>query len=96
MAIKQSLEANKSFILDSLPTQELKEEFLKSLESAPETIAVPSTKQQIEDAEASSYISKDMYADVKKEIDGYKPVPKMTPEEEKAAIEEALKNPPKA
>lgn len=95
MAIKQSLEANKSFILDSLPTQELKDDFLKNLENAPETLETPSIEQQVKEAEAPDHVSEDMYAGIKKEIEGYKPAPKMTPEEEKAAIAEALKNPPK-
>ncbi|MHA7102301.1 hypothetical protein [Roseivirga pacifica] len=95
MAIKQSLEANKQFILDSLPTQELKDEFLKNLESAPETVAQPSVEEQIKEAEAPDYVTEEMYAGIKKELTDMTPVPKMTPEEEKAAIEEGLKNPPK-
>ncbi|PWL29065.1 hypothetical protein [uncultured Roseivirga sp.] len=96
MAIKQSLEANKNFILDSLPTQELKDDFLKSLENAPESVEAPSVEQQVKEAEAPDYVTEEMYAGIKTELENMKPVPKMTPEEEKAAIEEGLKNPPKS
>lgn len=95
MAIKQSLEENKSFILDALPTQELKDEFLKSLESAPEKVEQPSLEEQVKEAEAPDYVTKEMYAGIKKELSDMKPLPKMTEAEEKAAIEEGLKNPPK-
>ncbi|WP_420387570.1 hypothetical protein [Roseivirga sp.] len=96
MAIKQSLEENKQFILDSLPTQELKDQFLKNLQDAPEQTEAPTVEQQVKEAEAPKYVPEDLYSDIKKEIENYKPAPKMTSEEEKAVIEEALKNPPKS
>lgn len=96
MAIKQSLEENKQFILDSLPTQELKDDFLKNLQDAPEQVETPSVEQQVKEAEAPEHVPEDLYSDIKKELENYKPAPQMSSEEEKAAIEEALKNPPNA
>ena len=95
MAIKQSLEANKDFILASLPTEELKQEFLKELEKAPEEVQADSLEVQVKEAQAPDHVGEDMYEGIKKELESYKPV-KLSEAEEKAAIEEALKNPPKS
>lgn len=95
MALKESLEENKQFILDSLPTQELKDEFLASLDKVEEPVA-PSTEEQIAEAQAPDHVGEELYEGVKKEISEAKPTPKMTEEEEKAAIEAELKNVPTA
>ncbi|OEK00289.1 hypothetical protein BFP97_01625 [Roseivirga sp. 4D4] len=93
MALKESLEENKQFILDSLPTQELKDEFLASLDKVEEPTA-PSVDEQIAEAQAPDHVSEELYEAVKKELAAVKPIPKMTEEEEKAAIEESLKHVP--
>ena len=95
MAIKQSLEANKDFILESLPTEELKQEFLKELDKAPEEVPSPSLEDQVKEAQAPDHVSEDMYEGIKKQLEAYKPV-RLSEAEEKAAIEEGLKNPPKS
>lgn len=93
MAVKESLEENKQFILDSLPTQELKDEFLAELGKIEEP-APPSVEEQVAEAEAPSYVEKGMYGDIKKELENHKPVAPMSKKEEKAAIEAELKNVP--
>ncbi len=95
MGLKQSLEDNKQFILDSLPTDELKEQFLSNLENVEETTA-PTAEEQTAEAQAPDHISEEMYDSIKKEIEAAPKQVKMSAEEEKAAIEEALKNPPTA
>ncbi|MEQ8909602.1 MAG: hypothetical protein RIC95_10450 [Vicingaceae bacterium] len=96
MSVKQSLEENKQHILDSLPTQELKDQFLAELDKADETPLKPSLDEQIKEAQAPDHISKDMYDSVKAEVEKAQETPKMSKEEEEAAIQEALKNPPKS
>ncbi len=86
MSIKQSLEENKEIILEKLPTEELKQEFLASLNNV-EQPAVPTAEEQIKEAEAQPHVEESMYADIQKELTDYKPVAPMTPEEEQAAIE---------
>lgn len=95
MAIKQSLETNKDFILKSLPTEELKQEFLKVLEKAPESVQSASLDEQVKEAQAPDHVGEELYDGIKKELESYRPV-KSSEEEEKAAIAEALKNPPKS
>ncbi len=95
MAIKQSLEENKDFILESLPTQELKDQFLKEMEKAPTEVVKPSLEEQIKEAEVSEFATADRYEGIKKALENQKPTPKLSVDEEKAAIEEGLKNPPK-
>lgn len=96
MSIKQSLVENKSFILESLPTQELKDQFLKNMESAPDKVEPTNLADQIKEARAPDHVKEELYDGIKKELESYKPAPKMTPEEEKAEIEMGLKNPPKS
>ncbi len=93
MAVKQSLEDNKDFILGTLPTQELKDAFLADLDKVEEP-AAPSVEEQVAEAQAPDHVSEDMYDGIKAEIEAAPPVVKMTEEEEKAAIAEGLKNPP--
>lgn len=93
MAIKQSLEDNKQFILDRLPTQELKDEFLADLEKV-EEITPPSVEEQVAEAQAPHYVSEDMYEEVKKELENQETIKPMSEDEEKAAIEAELKNVP--
>ncbi len=90
MAIKESLDANKDFILESLPTQELKDEFLASLDKV-EDLVPPTVDEQVAEAQAPDHVSEELYEAVKKELASTTPVPKMTAEEEKAAMEESLK-----
>jgi len=85
MPIKESLEENKQFILDSLPSEELKQEFLTSLEKVEET-NLTSVDEQISEAQAPDHISEDMYDAVKKEIEGYQTVAAMSEEETQQAI----------
>ncbi|GHE67578.1 MULTISPECIES: hypothetical protein [Roseivirga] len=92
MAIKQSLIENKSFILESLPTQELKDEFLKSLENAPDKVASPSVEDQLKEAQAPEHVGEELYDSIKKELENYKPAAPMSKEDEKKAIEEELKH----
>lgn len=93
MAIKESLEENKDLILESLPTQELKDEFLASLDKV-EELTAPSAEEQVAEAQAPDHVSEELYEAVKKEISSATVAPRMTESEEKAAIEEALKNVP--
>lgn len=95
MSIKQSLIENKSFILESLPTQELKDQFLKDLDSAPDKAENASLEDQVKEAQAPEHVSEELYDGIKKELENYKPT-KLSPEEEKAEIEKGLKNPPKS
>lgn len=93
MGIKSSLEENKDEILNSLPTQELKDEFLKSLDSVEET-AAPSVEDQVSEAQAPDHVSEDMYDGIKQELESYTPVAPPSEEEQQAMIDEAMKNPP--
>jgi len=93
MAMKESLMDNKDFILESLPTQELKDDFLASLDKVEEP-APTSTAEAIAEAQAPDYVGEDLYEGIKKELENMQPIPKMTAAEEKAAIEEGLKNVP--
>lgn len=93
MSLKQSLLDNKDQILESLPTQELKDAFIADLDKVKDAVA-PKIEDVIKEAQEPEHIVGEMYDEVKKEIEaGVKSV-QMTAEEEKAAIEEALKNPP--
>lgn len=94
MSVKASLEENKQHILDSLPTQELKDQFLADLEKAEEPNLKPSLDEQLKEATAPDHISEDMYDAVKKEVEQGQEAIKMSKEEEEEAIKEALKNPP--
>ena len=91
MAIKESLEENKDFILESLPTEELKQEFLKSLKNAEET-AVGSFDEQVSQAQAPEHVTEDMYEAIKKEIEEKPVVSPMSKAEIEAAMEEEVKN----
>ncbi|MBL4707879.1 MAG: hypothetical protein JKY48_05495 [Flavobacteriales bacterium] len=94
MSIKQSMEENKHHILESLPTQELKDAFIADLDKVEELVA-PSVEELVKEAQSAEHVGEEMYDSIKKEIEtGYTEV-KMSAEEEKAAIEEELKNPPK-
>lgn len=93
MAVKESLEENKQFILDSLPTEDLKNEFLASMDKVEEP-AKPSIEEQVAEAQAPDHVSEELYESVKKEIAASSAMPKMSAEEEKAAIEESLKSVP--
>ncbi|MBO3698054.1 hypothetical protein [Roseivirga sp. E12] len=93
MAIKESLEENKQIILDSLPTEELKQEFLAGLDKVEEP-AAPSVEEQVAEAQAPDHVSEELYEAVKKEITSFTPPPPMSADEEKAAIEEGLKQVP--
>lgn len=93
MAIKESLEENKQFILESLPTEELKSEFLASLDKVEES-TVASVEEQVAEAQAPDHVNEELYEAVKKELSSTTAIPRMTESEEKAAIEEALKNVP--
>lgn len=94
MQVKASLEENKDHILASLPTQELKDQFLAELETIEETTLRPTTEEQVKEAQMPEHISEDMYDAIAKEINSTQEVLAMTEEEEKMAIKEALKNPP--
>lgn len=94
MAIKESLTENKDFILESLPTQELKDEFLASLDNVEEQSSAPSTEEAVAEAQAPDHVTEDMYEGIKNELESMKPAERMSADEEKAAIEEALKNVP--
>lgn len=93
MSLKQSLEENKDHILNSLPTQELKDAFLADLEKA-EDVVTTTIEEQVKNAQEPEHILEGMYDGIKKEIESTVHSIKMTAEEEKAAIAEALKNPP--
>lgn len=93
--IKDSLNENKEAILNSLPTDELKEQFLNSIDHAEDSSGV-STEEVVAEAIAPDHVSENLYDAVKKEIETYSPTGRMSEDEEKAAIEEALKNPPAA
>lgn len=95
MAIKESLLDNQDFILESLPTQELKDEFLASIDKVEEPAAL-TTAEAVAEAQAPDHVSEDLYEGVKKDLESMKPFAKMTEAEEKAAIEEELKVVPKA
>ncbi len=94
MAIKESLMENKDFILESLPTQELKDEFLASLENVEEQPGAVSIEEAVAEAQSPDHVTEDMYEGIKKELENMKSAPRLTPEEEKAAIEAELKNVP--
>ena len=93
MSMKQSLVDNKDHILESLPTQEMKDEFLASLDSI-EEVEAPSAQQLVEEAQAPDHVSEDMYDAIKEAIEKPREAIRMTKEEEAAAIEEALKQVP--
>lgn len=93
MAIKESLLDNQDFILDSLPTQELKDEFLASIDKVEEPAAL-TTAEAVAEAQAPDHVSEDLYEGVKNNLESMQPVTKMTEAEEKSAIEEELKNVP--
>lgn len=95
MAIKESLEENKQHILESLPTEELKKEFLASLDNV-EEVSAPSAEEQVAEAQGPDHVSEELYEAVKKEISSATAIPRMTESEEKAAIEEALQDVPVA
>ena len=90
MPVKESLEENKDFILESLPTDELKQECLASVDKVEET-AAPSVDDQVAEAQAPDHISEDMYEGIKKEIAEQPSAVKMSEDEVKAAIEQVIK-----
>jgi RNA polymerase-binding transcription factor DksA len=96
MSVKQSMLENKEHIMNSLPTQELKDAFEKDLEKMEEPKA-PSLDEQVKEAQAAEHVSEDMYDGIKKELEEAekKPAAKMSKEEEEKEIEKALKNVPK-
>ena len=93
MSIKKSLTDNKEFILESLPSQELKDQFIADLEKVEEP-AASSIEEQVAEAQAPDHISEDMYEGIKKELESRPAVVPMSKKEEQAAIEEALKDVP--
>lgn len=93
MSIKQSLLDNKDEILGNLPTQELKDAFLADLEKAEEVVK-PSVDELLKEATAPEHVAEELYDGIKAELEAAPKAVRMTAEEEKAAIEEALKNPP--
>ena len=93
MSLKQSIEDNKQYILDSLQSEELKSEFLASLDKIEET-SRPTIEEQVAEAQAPDHVSEDMYDGIKKELESTPAFVPMNADEEKAAIEEALKNVP--
>lgn len=90
MPVKERLEENKDFILESLPTEELKQEFLASLDQVEEPSA-PSVEEQVAEAQAPDHVSEELYEGIKKEI-AERPAPaQMSEDEIKAAIEQGIK-----
>ena len=68
-----------------MPTEELKQDFLNSLDNVEEP-TLPSVQDQIKGAEAQPHVSEEMYANIQKELEADQTPAVMTPEEEKAAI----------
>jgi len=95
MSVKKSMLENKNHILESLPTQELKDSFLNDLEKMEEP-QKPSLDEQLKQAQAPDHVSEELYDGIKKELEqAQKATSKMSKDEEEREIEKALKNPPK-
>lgn len=95
MSVKKSMLENKNHILESLPTQELKDAFLNDLEKMEEP-QKPSLDEQLKQAQAPEHVSEELYDGIKKELEqAQKSTSKMSKDEEEREIEKALKNPPK-
>lgn len=90
MSVKQSLVDNTKEILDSLPTQELKDEFTSSLETMEEPQA-PSTEELVAEAQGVEHITEDMREAVKADVEKDNSVTPMSAEEEESATAENLK-----
>lgn len=93
MSVKKSLHENKDFILESLPTQELKDEFLKSLETV-EDPAPPKMEELVAEATAPDHVSEDMYEAVKADVERDDSIKPLEGAELEAAIQENLKQVP--
>lgn len=93
MSVKASLEENKDHILESLPTQELKDAFLKELDEFQESEPV-SNEELVAQAQAPDHILPEMYEDVKVGVEEEVPGALSDEAEVKAAMEESLKNVP--
>ena len=89
MSIKKSLEENKDFILESLPTKEAKEAFTSSLKSMEEPTA-PSIEQIIHEAQSPEYVSPDLYDALKNEIENRPVHTPLTEEEAQEAMNQEL------
>ena len=94
MSLKQSMVDNKDEILNNLPTQELKDEFLANLEKAGD-VKKPSVDEQVKEAQAPDHVSEELYDGIKNELESSQEHTPMSEDEQKAAVEEALKQVPR-
>ncbi len=94
MSMKQSLIDNKDQILESLPSQELKDAFLKELDTMEDPAPVAEA-DLVAQAQEPEHVTEDMYNDAKSHVVEMPDV-NMTQEEIDAAIKAGLDNPPTA
>jgi hypothetical protein len=92
MSVKQSLVDNKDQILESLPTQELKDAFTAELENFQEPVA-PSNEELVAEAQAPDHVTEDMYEGVKVGVEEEVPTA-LSDAEVEAAVKEGVDNPP--